>query len=433
MSQARQPGYHQVDHNGQAATVTRLARWASQLPADHVVRLSCHGSAGAVGAASAVDAAGSAPVPGPDAAVQWPGCLSDLSAGSVAVLVAAAPSLQLMVDPCCRDSHAAEHRRPPRVAAQVDLVRQILQSWGITQRLLLLDLADPGGHTESASPWRPGSAPAGAGTGGEYEVDHLPMSRRSLLGLLGRGTAHELASSTPPPSTPPPSTRPSSTAPSCKAPEEDGLGEHAVGTTSQRHAIDVDIGRAHGQAADQVLLIAALREILRQHPRSTGAPSDRDPHTAAARPGRALSQAQVLESAGCTACSTCVRACPTGALALHTHPTDPSTVHLVMQTEACISCDQCIALCPAQALQAADRLDLAELAQRPPQSTLETVTVRTCARCRTPHGGRAELCQVCALRQSQPFGSWLPPGYVAPRVYAAPRTDGPAAEEGPPA
>lgn len=179
-------------------------------------------------------------------------------------------------------------------------------------------------------------------------------------------------------------------------------------------------GGGHGEAEQQVRLAAALRELLRQEGLSeTSAPPG--PPTVGDR-SVPVTRARRLTSEGCTACTTCVRACPTGALAL-TPAGEGRAVTLELATAACIGCRQCLALCPAQALADHDVLAWPDLLARPATESLETVEVRPCARCRTPFAGAGELCQVCALRAKDPFGSWLPPGYVTPRVFAPVATD----------
>ena len=117
-----------------------------------------------------------------------------------------------------------------------------------------------------------------------------------------------------------------------------------------------------------------------------------------------------------------MRSCPTAALSLSPTPGTSNTVALELDPAACIGCDRCLALCPVQALTDHGPLSWVDLAKTP-TTVLETVQVKDCERCRAPFGGEGALCQVCQMRRTKPFGSWLPPGYVAPRVYAARQPD----------
>lgn len=182
-----------------------------------------------------------------------------------------------------------------------------------------------------------------------------------------------------------------------------------------------EVSGHHGEAEQQVRLAAALRELLRQE--GVVEPSSSPVEPASPDEGSpAATRAHRLTAHGCTACTTCVRACPTGALAL-TSPDHEQAVTLELETAACIGCRQCLALCPAQALTDQGVLTWPDLLARPATQTLETVEVRPCTRCRTPFAGEGDLCQVCSLRAKNPFGSWLPPGYVTPRVFAPVATE----------
>lgn len=166
----------------------------------------------------------------------------------------------------------------------------------------------------------------------------------------------------------------------------------------------------HGEAQQQVHVVEALRELHRQ-----GA-------SPGARGGAGPTRARRLVSEGCTACGTCVQACPTRALDLVRAP-DAGVATLSFTASACIGCQRCVALCPVSALSTGEPLSWAELVDEPVSQTLESVPTRVCGRCRTEFGGSGDLCQVCALRAQNPFGSWTPPGYVAPHVYAPPEAD----------
>lgn len=150
-------------------------------------------------------------------------------------------------------------------------------------------------------------------------------------------------------------------------------------------------------------LVDALRALL------DGAPID-------AAADRLSSDALHLHSGGCTACGTCVKACPTDALTLR-ETAQPGGQELVLDLSGCIGCTTCLTLCPADALHSTGPASWGRLLEGPDEIVLEKMPTRTCRRCRTDFaGGPAEraLCPVCTDRRADPFGSTLPPGYVAP-------------------
>jgi ferredoxin len=119
-----------------------------------------------------------------------------------------------------------------------------------------------------------------------------------------------------------------------------------------------------------------------------------------------------LAARGCTLCGVCVQACPTGALTLT--PDGPSTLTLIHDTTACNDCGRCVSLCPERALTR----------QHDPQGgttrqTLASSTVRRCTRCRgvVPGAVFGDLCEVCAFRQANPFGSRTPGPQLRTALY----------------
>lgn len=120
-----------------------------------------------------------------------------------------------------------------------------------------------------------------------------------------------------------------------------------------------------------------------------------------------------LRSRGCTACDTCVRVCPTDALSLDG---DGDTRRLILRPGRCVGCRECLTLCPAQALDDAGPVPWGGLLDGPEERVLEDLVVRRCEKCRTVFAGGSarggsSLCQTCAMRRTEPFGSWLPPGF----------------------
>lgn len=156
-------------------------------------------------------------------------------------------------------------------------------------------------------------------------------------------------------------------------------------------------------------VVLALRTLIGGAPVGAGA---------AALPADALD----LHSSGCTACGTCVKACPTGVLALR-ETAHPGGRSLTLDVVGCIGCGDCVTLCPADALSSDGPLDWGRLLGGPDEVALEEMLTRTCRRCRTEFAGGAadrDLCLVCAERRANPFGSTLPPRYVSPHLYRPP-------------
>lgn len=146
--------------------------------------------------------------------------------------------------------------------------------------------------------------------------------------------------------------------------------------------------------AEERSLVDALRVVVGERAVPEDAPTVSSP-------------ALELISSGCTACNTCVRACPSDALALER---DDEVVRLAYRAAGCIGCNQCIDLCPADALDAPVLLSWPALLARDDVVVLEEMVTRQCERCRaTFSGGVGDLCEVCAARRANPFASMLPP------------------------
>jgi hydrogenase-4 component H len=60
-----------------------------------------------------------------------------------------------------------------------------------------------------------------------------------------------------------------------------------------------------------------------------------------------------IDSAHCTLCGDCVKACPSGALALHPE------CGIVLDREACVYCGDCEDICPVGAIRLPYKISLA--------------------------------------------------------------------------
>lgn len=126
----------------------------------------------------------------------------------------------------------------------------------------------------------------------------------------------------------------------------------------------------------------------------------------------------LLDAPGCTACGTCVRACPEVALTLVDVP--GTTDRLLRQDlAACTGCARCVDLCPARVLAATPVAGWAGVLDGGLRDVTRVGT-RPCSRCGTAFGGPAPdgpgpaLCPVCAFRRAHPFGSTAPAGAPGP-------------------
>ena len=118
----------------------------------------------------------------------------------------------------------------------------------------------------------------------------------------------------------------------------------------------------------------------------------------------------LVASSACSACGTCARACPTGALVLETAP-DGKRFQLAFSLQACLACDACAHLCPEAALSVNHEVSLQRIYDAHDDEILLEGALGKCKRC---NGRFAEdalkdgYCSVCVFRRSNPFVSRMP-------------------------
>ena len=122
--------------------------------------------------------------------------------------------------------------------------------------------------------------------------------------------------------------------------------------------------------------------------------------------------ALITVSDECTACGTCARACPTGALEFELSSTSFS---LKFIPELCIGCGICDHVCAPKAITIDNAPDFGQVFERNGDNVLVEGGLIRCDRCGTPFASRAakRLCRICEFRQKNPFGSMMPPGLPA--------------------
>lgn len=120
--------------------------------------------------------------------------------------------------------------------------------------------------------------------------------------------------------------------------------------------------------------------------------------------------AALTVSHACSACGTCARACPTGALVLETTH-DERHFELTFSLQACLACDSCAHLCLEGALAVDHEVSLQRIYEAHDDEVLLEGALGKCKRC---NGRFAEAalkdgyCSVCAFRRSNPFVSRMP-------------------------
>lgn len=146
-------------------------------------------------------------------------------------------------------------------------------------------------------------------------------------------------------------------------------------------------------------------------------PADRAEHPASDDAGRLVeslrragvadgsvhSPARALVVAGCTACGLCVRTCPHEALALESGQGRSRLAH---HPDRCRGEQTCVAVCPVDAITADEPLPWTDALSG--VRTLAVVSSGPCQRCGATTTAPGGLCEHCAWRRANPFGSVVP-------------------------
>lgn len=122
--------------------------------------------------------------------------------------------------------------------------------------------------------------------------------------------------------------------------------------------------------------------------------------------------ATVTVSETCTACGTCARVCPTGALQFLKN--DEGTVFtLLFENRLCIGCDMCSHVCLPASIHIDHTTAFMEIFGAE-KVTLREGDLSKCSQCGAFMAKHAEsnLCSLCQYRRKHKFGSVLPSGLL---------------------
>lgn len=122
-------------------------------------------------------------------------------------------------------------------------------------------------------------------------------------------------------------------------------------------------------------------------------------------------------SEACSACGSCARICPTGALDFEMGQ-DTQTYSLSFTPQQCIGCQACLHACADSAISLDPAPSLEQVFGPKEPLALRGGELSRCERCHAPFAARpgARLCPVCEFRRQNPFGSRLPKGFHLPGV-----------------
>jgi ferredoxin len=120
--------------------------------------------------------------------------------------------------------------------------------------------------------------------------------------------------------------------------------------------------------------------------------------------------AAISVSEACTACGVCARACPTNALRFEKNE-ESTEFNLKLSVRDCIGCEICRHVCAPSAISLDHAPTFAKVFGQD-IITLRGGELTKCKHCGILMAARpdTQLCLLCEYRQTQPFGSMLPPG-----------------------
>ncbi len=125
----------------------------------------------------------------------------------------------------------------------------------------------------------------------------------------------------------------------------------------------------------------------------------------------ALNFAILEVSEACTACGTCVRACPSEALRILMDE-EETVFRLSQDARKCIACEVCQHVCAPAAIRIQHDPSFDQVFSSK-SIVLREAELIHCQKCGTVMAKQegVNLCPLCVFRQKNPFGSGLPPGF----------------------
>lgn len=128
-----------------------------------------------------------------------------------------------------------------------------------------------------------------------------------------------------------------------------------------------------------------------------------------------LGFATLSNTEACTACGTCARACPTGAI-LFTKNENETAFTLSVSVRDCIGCEMCVGVCTSKTLSVDHSPSFAQVFGEKMVVLREGGLVK-CEQCGVIIAARpnVHLCQFCDFRRTHPMGSVQMPGMINPK------------------